>query len=216
MDIFENRSDREDSKKDPLYKRIIESVTERWWDVFGYRIKYFFESTRNLIRWLPVIWKDRDWDDHFIFEILKFKLKNQSKYIGEKNRHTRAFLDSKRMLLCTRLIEKVSSEYYLGEYMDYHNSEYNWIPVKENTDLHKLEIDLVSEEFDKYFSKYPSVYKKVTENEIHQKFKLKKYEDESEGNMKERIAINIGVYNHNRARKLLFNIMEENIEGWWD
>jgi hypothetical protein len=33
---------------------------------------------------------------------------------------------------------------------------------------------------------------------------------------KQRIAMNIGRYNHERARKLLFKIMEENIEGWWD
>jgi hypothetical protein len=33
---------------------------------------------------------------------------------------------------------------------------------------------------------------------------------------KQRIAMNIGHINHDRARKLLFKIMEENIERWWD
>jgi hypothetical protein len=28
--------------------------------------------------------------------------------------------------------------------------------------------------------------------------------------------MNIGHINHDRARKLLFNIMSDNIEGWWD
>jgi hypothetical protein len=28
--------------------------------------------------------------------------------------------------------------------------------------------------------------------------------------------MNIAYLNHDRARKLLFKIMEENIEGWWD
>ena len=27
----------------------------------------------NLIKWTPTIYKDRDWDDHYIFEMLKFK-----------------------------------------------------------------------------------------------------------------------------------------------
>jgi hypothetical protein len=35
-----------------------------------YKIKQFFRNIHNLIRWFPIIWKDRDWDDHFIFEIL--------------------------------------------------------------------------------------------------------------------------------------------------
>ena len=33
---------------------------------------------------------------------------------------------------------------------------------------------------------------------------------------KQLIAMNIGYINHDRARKMLFKIMEENIEGWWD
>jgi hypothetical protein len=30
------------------------------------------------------------------------------------------------------------------------------------------------------------------------------------------IAINISHINHDRARKLLFKILEKNIERWWD
>jgi ribosomal protein L1 len=33
---------------------------------------------------------------------------------------------------------------------------------------------------------------------------------------KQIIAMNIGYINHDRARKLLFKLMEENIEKWWD
>ena len=34
--------------------------------------------------------------------------------------------------------------------------------------------------------------------------------------IKQRIAMNIGHINHERARKLLFKLMEQNIEKWWD
>ena len=33
---------------------------------------------------------------------------------------------------------------------------------------------------------------------------------------KQSIAMNIAHLNHSRAHKLLFRIIEENIEGWWD
>jgi hypothetical protein len=33
---------------------------------------------------------------------------------------------------------------------------------------------------------------------------------------KQVIAMNIGHINHDRAKKLLFKLMEENIERWWD
>ena len=76
-----------------------------------YKIKQFFKRIKNLIRWFPIIWKDQDWDDHYIFEILKFKLKNQAKYISYHNRHISAKRDAEIMMLCVRLIEKVQDEY---------------------------------------------------------------------------------------------------------
>ena len=72
-----------------------------------YRIKQFFKQIHNLIRWFPIIWKDKDWDDHYIFEILKFKLKNQAEYIGKKDRHMSAKRDAEIMMLCVRLMDKV-------------------------------------------------------------------------------------------------------------
>ena len=35
-------------------------------------------------------------------------------------------------------------------------------------------------------------------------------------NEKKNIAINIAEENHKRARKELFQIIEDNIENWWD
>jgi hypothetical protein len=40
--------------------------------------------------------------------------------------------------------------------------------------------------------------------------------DRDESEIKRIIAMNIAHINQDRARKLLFKIMEENIEGWWD
>ena len=34
--------------------------------------------------------------------------------------------------------------------------------------------------------------------------------------VKQKLAMNIGHINHKRARKLLFKLMEQNIEKWWD
>ena len=46
-------------------------------------------------------------------------------------------------------------------------------------------------------------------------FNIESRDIKTEVDIKQRIAHNIGYYNHNRARKLLFKIIEENIEGWW-
>jgi hypothetical protein len=163
-----------------------------------YKIKQFFRNIHNLIRWFPIIWRDRDWDDHFIFEILKFKLKNQADYIGYHDRHTSAKRDAEIMMLCVRLIEKIQDEYYGLEYQDYEESNIKFIPSQKYPGLFEMETEYISENFDEYFKKYPRIYKQV------------KRED------KYRTAHNIARINEERAHKLLFKILEQNIRKWWD
>ena len=39
---------------------------------FKYQHKYIKYGVQNLYKWFWIIWKDRDWDHHYIFEVLKF------------------------------------------------------------------------------------------------------------------------------------------------
>ena len=163
-----------------------------------YKIKQFFRRIYNLYRWAPIIWRDQDWDDHYIFEILKFKLKNQAKYIGTKNRHMSAKRDAEIMMLCIRLIEKVQDEWYGREYFDYHESELKFIDSKTYPGSYEMEIEEISEHYDDYFKKYPRIVKQVVEEDRHRK------------------AFMIAKINEERAHKLLFKILEQNIRRWWD
>ena len=165
-----------------------------------YKLKQFFKRIQNLIRWFPIIWKDQDWDDHYIFEILKFKLKNQAKYISYHNRHTSAKRDAEIMMLCVRLIEKVQDEWYAREYFDYHKSEFKFVNSKQFPGSYEMEIIEISERYDEYFKKYPLIYRMVPDLNAP----------------KDRIAFEISRINEERAHKLLFKILEQNIRRWWD
>lgn len=75
-----------------LYR--IKDEWPKWLDVafdFWFIPKRFlteiFDFIQKLKVWIPVLWKDRDWDDFFIFEVLKTKLLTQRKYLIQKNRH---------------------------------------------------------------------------------------------------------------------------------
>lgn len=163
-----------------------------------YRIKVFFRSIRNLIRWFPIIWKDRDWDTFFIYEILKFKLKNQADYIGKRGNHLSAKRDAEIMMTCVRLIEKVQDEYYGTEYLDYRKSELKFIPSKDYPDCFEMVDEHISDNLEDYFKKYPRIHKQVTGKDRHQ------------------VAFMVARTNEERAHKLLFKMLERNIERWWD
>lgn len=163
-----------------------------------YRIKLFFRRIYNLYRWFPIIWKDQDWDDHYIWEILKFKLANQADYISKRDRHTRSQHDAKMMRLCIKLINKVQTEYYHEEHINYEKTRFEFKPSDHCEGCKELEIITIEDNLDEYFKKYPLISKKIENKSRRGK------------------AINIGYINHKRAKKLLFNILENNIERWWD
>ena len=165
-----------------------------------YKLKQFFRRIQNLIRWFPIIWKDQDWDDFYIFEILKFKLKNQAEYIGYHDRHMSAKRDAEIMMLCVRLIEKVQDEWYGREYFNYHKSDMRFIPSESHPGSYEMEMEILEENFDDYFKKYPLIYRMVPDLQAP----------------KDEIAFHIAKINEERAHKLLFTILEQNIRRWWD
>ena len=191
---------------------MIEKIKELYWSKIGYKVKGFFTSIGNLIKWFPVIWKDRDWDDHYIFEVFKFKLEKQAKYIKEKGFHTNSDLDAKRMMLCVKLMEKVQEDFYTMEYMDYEDKDFFFVPTGEGIEDgeggYYMETRLKKENLNDFFKIHPLVYKKIVTDKKYHIFKMDN-EDLTSYEVKSRIALNIGRYNHERARKLLFKILSE-------
>ena len=127
----------------------------RWvrWEL-PYQHKYIKNGVQNLYKWFWVIWKDRDWDHHYIFQVLKFKLEKQAKHLVKYGSHESAERDAELMMTCVKLINKIQNEEYYDE-------------------LYKLD------------EKSPEVFKIVIDK-------------------------------HNKAKRLLFKIMNERIERWWD
>jgi hypothetical protein len=184
-----------------------------WWRFEGkFYHKDLYRGLVNLFKWFPVIWKDRNWDDSYIFKVLEHKVKLQAKEIGERGNHLSAKRDAEIMMTCVRLMERVREEYYPMEYSDYHNSKYWFEDIKEKPGYSTWEHEILDENFDEYFKKYPLIYKRVINGEGV--FNINKEENDSE--RKKVIAMNISKINHDRARKLLFSLLERNIERWWD
>jgi len=205
-DMFEQWKEERESR--PWYKKIWNSISIRWEHDWKYIPKETVRGLKSIWYWLPIIWKDRNWDSHYIFEILKHKLKTQADYISKMDRHTRAQHDARNMRICTELIQKIQDDFYELEHSDYHKTKHWFEPCEDKEGYSTWESRQLEENFDDYFAKYPLIHKRVLNGEGP--FKPEGPED------KQRIAMNISHINHKRARKLLFNIMESQIEGWWD
>jgi len=206
-DIFDQWAD-ERAKKSWIVRKI--QWIPLWWNQEGrYTLRNIKIGFKNIVYWLPIVWKDRNWDSHYILEIMMHKIKAQSKYIGSRDIHTRAKRDAEVMMTCVRLMKLIQDETYSSEYSDYHKTKHWFEDVPGKEGYSSWESKLITEDFDGYIKKYPLIEKRVMKGEGV--FGREGGEDD-----KQIISMNIGHINHDRARKLLFKLMEENIEKWWD
>ena len=205
-DIFDQWRDKYENRS--KFQKMINNI-KLWWKFDGSYIPLnIISGIKSVWYWLPIIWKDCNWDHGYIFDILSHKLKAQSVYIGGRGIHVNAKRDAEIMMTCTRLIEKVQGEFYGMEYADYYEDKH-WFTPTEKEGYSELNSETLNENFDAYFKKYPLIYKRVMSGEGV-------FNRDGRDDDKKIIAMNIAHINHDRARKLLFKIMEQNIESWWD
>jgi hypothetical protein len=182
------------------------------WKYLPIWAKEFFTGIKNIIKWAPTIWKDRDWDGGFIYKILQKKLEFQQKELVGANRSVDTWIANRDITICLNLVERIKDDFYGMEYLDYHKSSFKSIPLDgEYKGYSELKIDIVYEKFDDYISK----------NKLTQKKAIKYLEENSErysspSTDKKLQCMTISHLKQEKARRLLFKIMENKIESWWD
>jgi len=104
------------------------------------------------------------------------------------------------MLLCARLARIQQEDLYMYEFMEYLDQDIEFVPTDETEKWFRMESTITRDDLIDYFYKYRRQHRLIdkTDKDNH------------------RIAIEIARNNQERSRKLLFKIMEENIDGWWD
>ena len=102
------------------------------------------------------------------------------------------------MNLVVRLIDKMQDEYYSCEYQDYYKSDFRFEKI-ENSESSLLHSDVLEDNLEEYFEKYPNTYKLFPEHNENLK-----------------IALRMGNHLHAKCKRILFKLLEQNIEKWWD
>lgn len=113
------------------------------------------KQIKNLIRWFPIIWEDRDWDHGYVEEMLLFKLNNMYKrfsdpdttYVDWGTKYAKPAL--KALKLCVQILERRRDNYY---------TEYWWNrgqtieDLKTSAQLEKRDWRLFCMMMEKYFN----------------------------------------------------------------
>jgi hypothetical protein len=97
---------------------LFDPIYHRWCN-----LKY---GIRNLCRWLPIIWRDRDWDHGYLSRMLEFKLHNMHDYLSSDRtvalHRSRELANLARATLAARMLWKLEPGWQPGDEEFYLNS----------------------------------------------------------------------------------------------
>lgn len=93
------------------------------WRVLSFRRTK--DSIVNLVKWAPIIWCDRDWDQYYFFEMLRFKLENMEKFFkSDKALSVESKKSAVEMKKCVNLLDRIIKDNY-AEY-EYEKHDKKW------------------------------------------------------------------------------------------
>jgi len=175
-----------------------------WRRYIHWKIKYFIDGIHNIIRWMPTLFHDRDWDDYFIIKLLQKKIEHQRNHLVNSNRHTRIDEDNYWMTVLLNLIEHEHESYYECEYLDYIKQDILFEDIENKSEYKLLKVETKWEKLDNYLNKYPGSIRRV----------MKRYPDVIF--TKDILAMRVAQYNQEKCRNLIFEILKRYSNRWWD
>lgn len=95
-------------------------------DYFVCHFYRLFESVNSLIRWFPIIWRDRQFDQYFLLKILIFKLKLMEKHFDSEDCFwVDGWKAATQMLRARKMLERITDEScYMDEAFEDYFSEF--------------------------------------------------------------------------------------------
>lgn len=100
-------------------------------------MKSFIRGIKNIIKWLPIIWKDRDFDYGYLLDILQFKLKAMEEFFNSNDTWTKdAKKCAKQIMIVKNLVQRINH----NDYID--SDTYQRMKYMQNQDLEYLGIIL--------------------------------------------------------------------------
>jgi hypothetical protein len=149
-----------------------------------YQIK---QGVKNIIIWLPIIWKDRDFDHSYMYEIMYFKLRNMQKFFESNNTMcANSNCRARQIMIAKNLCKRLIEQNYLSNALTNYESKYG-----DNYDFHFEPVE------GKPFHRLVWDWTEKQEKEF------KKASDHSE-------------YMEQQDLNYLFTHMRKYIQGWWD
>jgi hypothetical protein len=162
-----------------------------------YPFRDFYRRVRNVLRWLPTIWKDRDYDYSYITEILIKKLEfTRDFYLSDKAYSAEAEKVAEEIQEAINMLHKTkdSWEFYEDPAMEliekkWGKTTFEFVPLEDNPGFNEM--------------------KSKTE-------KVVTPEDKEQYSEDFRNAMKTARKEYMKDKKEAYKFIAKHIDGWWD
>jgi len=167
-------------------------------------IKEIVRGVRNIIRWMPIIYRDRHWDHAFITDMLQKKLEFTREELVSANRFHGVKAVNKDLTLALNLLERIKHSYYELEMHEYIKKSYDFVPADVTAEYFTMEATILEDNLEDYLAKY-----KRTAKKLRKKYKLKVADTE-------KLAYRVSDYNQQKCERIFWKLMHYKLNHWWD
>jgi hypothetical protein len=181
----------------------VSSIYRVWNKFIDTPIKNISYGIENLYNYFWVIWRNREWDGAFTYELLQRKIEIQRKYLINRNSFVSTEQTNRDMTLILNLLNRVQNEYYADEYFDYYDLKLDFVRTEDtHQELYTIESEYSNERYDEYLSKYPRTVKLVKSQ----------YPELTDHDLCGRV----GQHLQEKCHRILHRMLEDKLMGFWD
>ena len=152
-----------------------------------WRIRVLYEFLCRLLAYMPVLWRDRDYDSHHMYTLLYFKLIRMYDNMIHSHVDWSEGSDLKALALAIKLVKRITTRDYTGHAL--RHVEAKWGELEMDTKGHKVG-----------FSRITVVTPEQKEQEMAESLEAYKMSD----------------YQEARDKRLFFAILNKYSDSWWN
>jgi len=87
-------------------------------------MRNIFHNIKRLLYWFPIIWKDRDWDEHYLFIVLQHKLKSMENFFRNHGHFIGTEKQAENIKICVLLLQRLIDDNYLEIAFKFHEKKW--------------------------------------------------------------------------------------------
>lgn len=87
-------------------------------------IVVFLEFLERLWAYVPILYKDQDWDQHYLLALLEFKIRRMAKAHEEDKYHANAHIYARQLRVCAELLKRMQKFDYAEKLRDEHDQKW--------------------------------------------------------------------------------------------